>query len=141
LNLIRVMPAKGQDMPTSVFLAKLIGPVMLVAAVSLLVHTKAYRAMAQEYLRSPALIYLSGLAAMTLGIAIVLNHNVWVANWPVLITVFGWLSAIGGAARIALPGQTRAFGERMLRNDLALKAGGAVWVAIGALFCFFGYVR
>jgi hypothetical protein len=35
LNLIRVMPAKGQDMPTSIFLAKLIGPFALAVGVVL----------------------------------------------------------------------------------------------------------
>jgi hypothetical protein len=37
LNLIRVMPAKGQDiaMPTSNFLARLIGPTALVLAAAL----------------------------------------------------------------------------------------------------------
>jgi len=125
----------------SIFLAKLIGPVALVAAVSLFLNAAAYRAMAQEFLRSPALIYLSGLLTMTVGVAIVLTHNVWVANWPVLITVFGWLAAIGGAARIAFPEKVRTIGETMLGKPWALNIGGAIWLAIGAIFCFFGYVR
>ena len=57
--------------------------------------------MAEEFLRSRALIYLSGLLTMTAGLAIVLTHNVWVADWPVLITMLGWLATIGGAVRIA----------------------------------------
>jgi hypothetical protein len=142
LNLIRVMPAKGQDrVATSIFLAKLIGPVALVTAISLFMNTTAYRAMAQEFLRSPALIYLSGLLTMTAGVAILLTHNVWVANWPVLITIFGWLATIGGAARIALPEQVRTIGEAMLRKPMAMNIGGAIWLAIGVLLCFFGYVR
>ena len=128
-------------MANSIFLAKLIGPVALVAAVSLFLNAAAYRAMAQEFLRSPALIYLSGLLTMTVGVAIVLTHNVWVANWPVLITVFGWLAAIGGAARIAFPEKVRTIGETMLGKPWALNIGGAIWLAIGAIFCFFGYVR
>jgi hypothetical protein len=118
-------------MATSVFLARLIGPVALVAAISLFMNTAAYRAMAQEFMRSPALIYLSGLLTMTAGMAIVLSHNVWVANWPVLITIFGWLAVIGGAVRIALPDQTRKVGETMLGKPMAMQIGGAIWLAIG----------
>jgi hypothetical protein len=128
-------------MATSVFLAKLIGPVLLVASIGLFLNMAGYGAMAQEFLRSPALIYLAGILTMTAGLAIVLAHNVWVANWPVLITILGWLGVIGGAARIALPEQTRKVGDTMLRNDRTLQIGGAVWLAIGALLCFFGYVR
>jgi hypothetical protein len=143
LNLIRVMPAKGQDksVGTSIYLAKLIGPVALVAAIGLLFNASAYRAMAQEFLRSSALIYLSGILAMVAGIAIVLAHNVWVANWPVLITIFGWAGALGGAARMLMPDKVRSVGESMLGRPLALQIGGAVWLAVGALLCFFGYFR
>jgi uncharacterized protein YjeT (DUF2065 family) len=126
---------------TSVFLAKLIGPVLLVASIGLFLNAAGYRAMAQEFLRNPALIYLAGILTMAAGLAIVLNHNVWVANWPVLITILGWLGVIGGAARIALPEQTRKIGDTMLRNEMALKIGGGVWLAIGAILCFFGYFR
>ena len=128
-------------MATSIFLAQLIGPVALVAAIGLLVNPAAYRAMAQEFLRSPALIYLLGVLTMTAGVAIVLVHNVWVADWRVLLTIFGWLGAIGGAARIALPQQVKSFGEAMLDKPMAMTIGGAAWLAIGALLCFFGYFR
>jgi hypothetical protein len=128
-------------MATSIFLAKLIGPVMLVAAVSFLIHTKVYRTMAQEFLRSAALVYLSGVLTMTAGLAIVLAHNVWAADWRVLITIFGWLALIGGAVRIVLPEQARAFGERRLRSDTVLRVGGAIWAVVGAIFCFYGYAR
>ena len=135
------MPAKGQDMQTSIFLAKLIGPVALVAAISLFLNRSTFIALAQEFMRSPALLYLSGLLTMTAGVAIVLAHNRWVAAWPVLITIFGWLAAIGGAARIALPTQTRKIGEAMLDKPMAMNIGGAIWATIGLIFCFYGYIR
>jgi hypothetical protein len=145
LNLIRVIPAKGQDIvvqtSTSTFLARLIGPVALVLAVGLFVSAGTYRAMAQEFLRNPALLFLSGLLTLTAGVAIVLAHNVWVARWPVLITILGWLAAIGGAARILLPEWARAFGETMLAQPSTMHVGGTVWLALGAILCFFGYMR
>jgi hypothetical protein len=128
-------------MQTSIFLAQLMGPVLLAAAIGLLLDRAGYRAMALELLASPALIFLSGLLTMTAGLAIVLHHNVWVAGWPVLITIFGWLGAIGGAARMALPQLTRSVGETMLDKPAVLTVGGAAWAAIGALLCYFGYFR
>ena len=128
-------------MNTSIFLARLMGPISLVGGISLFLNAAAYKAMAQEFLRSPALIYLSGLLTMTAGLAVLLNHNLWVADWRVLITIFGWLATIGGAARIALPQQVRSLGESMLDNPTAMTIGGAIWVLIGVLFCFFGYIR
>ena len=40
---------------------------------------------------------------MSAGLAVVLTHNVWVADWPVLITILGWLTAIAGAFRLLAP--------------------------------------
>jgi hypothetical protein len=135
------MPAKGRkSMQRSIFLAQLMGPVLLAAAIGLLVDRTRYLAMAREFLASPALIFLSGLLTMTAGVAIVLYHNVWVAGWPVVLTLFGWLGAIGGAARIALPQLTRSVGEKMLDKPAVTTVGGAAWAAVGALLCYFGYL-
>jgi len=37
------------------------------------------------------------------GLSIVNTHNRWVADWPVIVTVFGWAMVVGGAARVAVP--------------------------------------
>jgi hypothetical protein len=147
LNLIRVMPAKGQDMPTvasprvSIFLARLIGPIFVVVAIGVLANGAVYRGLSQEFVRSPALIYLSGLFAMAAGVAILLNHNVWVADWRVLITLFGWLAAIGGAQRIIWPQATEAAVRWFLTNPTSIIVAGIIWLVIGALLCFYGYRR
>src|ERR1051325_8260846 len=86
-------------MTPSVFLARLIGPVMLVVGIAVFLNQRAFRDMAEEFLASRALLFLSGLLVMPMGVAIVLTHNVWTADWRVLVTLFGWLNAIGGGVR------------------------------------------
>jgi uncharacterized membrane protein len=135
------MPAKGQDMPTSIFLAKLIGQILMVIGIGMLVNAKVYRTLVDEFLRSHALIYLSGLLSITAGLAIVLSHNVWTADWRIIITILGWLAAIGGALRIALPQQVEMIGRAIYARPMALTIGGAVVLALGALLSFFGYFR
>mgnify|MGYP001399066792 FL=1 len=128
-------------MANSVFLARLIGPLMLAVGIGIFVNGAVYRLLADEFLRSRALIYLSGLLTMTAGLAIILTHNVWRADWPVLITVLGWLAAIGGAFRIIAPQGTEKVGRAMLKHKHGITIAGVVWLAVGAILCFFGYVR
>src|SRR6202051_752105 len=90
-------------MSTSIFLAKLIGPVMLVIGRALSSIQRGFREMAGEFMASRALMFLSGLIIMPAGLAIVLTHNVWTADWRVLITLLGWLAAVGGALRLFGP--------------------------------------
>lgn len=126
-------------MGNSVFLAKLIGPVVLAVAIGIFVNGATYRLLADEFLRSRALIYLSGLMIMMGGLAIVLTHNVWRADWPVIITIIGWLAVIGGAVRIIAPQGTERVGRRILKEKHGLTIGGVVWAAVGAILCVFGY--
>ena len=141
------MPAKGQDMPTiaspriSLFLARLLGPIFIAIALGVLVNGAVFHAIAEESLRSHALIYLTGLFAITAGVAILLNHNVWAADWRVLITLFGWLAAIGGAQRIIWPQWTEAAIRWFLDHPTSLTVAGIIWLLIGAVLCFFGYFR
>ena len=126
-------------MQTSIFLAQLMGPVIVAAAISLFLNGDSQRAMAREFLKSTPLIYISGVLLMTAGLAIVLYHNVWAFDWRVIITLFGWLAVIGGAFRILFFRNLETIGEAMLDKPWGLTVGGAVWLIIGIVLCFFGY--
>jgi hypothetical protein len=141
LNLIRVMPAKGQDMPTSIFLAKLMGPVFLAIGVGLILNGAAFRELTQEFLDSYALIFLSGLIILPAGLAIVLTHNVWTRDWRPLITILGWLLLIGGAVRLAAPQQAAAIARVMFDSPVTMNISTGITGVIGVLLCFFGYIQ
>ena len=126
-------------MQTSIFLAKLIGPILLAGALGLFVNGAGFRAMAEELAQSRALIFLSGLMVMSAGVAIVLVHNIWTADWRAAITIFGWLMAIGGFVRLAFPQIAEMKARAMLANPYSLKIGGAIWLVFGAIFVAFGY--
>ena len=58
--------------------------------------------------------WMVGLVALLIGLTIVNVHNFWIAGWPVIITLFGWLAIIGGIIRMAFPAFTKSIGEAML---------------------------
>ena len=126
-------------MGTSIFLAKLIGPVCLVIGLALLINGAAFRTLAKEFLDSPALMFLSGVITLPAGLAIVLTHNIWAGDWRILITILGWLAVIGGAVRLLAPQRAAAVGRTMLANPSTLHISTGVYLLIGALLCFFGY--
>ena len=128
-------------MSNSLFLARLIGTVMLVVGLAVFTNPRGFRDMAEEFLAGRALMFLSGLIIMPVGIAIVLTHNIWTADWRVAITVFGWLCAIGGALRLFGPLFVVKAGHAMLRQPYFTPVAAAIWVVLGLLFCFFGYLH
>lgn len=128
-------------MQTSIFLAKLLGPTLLLVGIGLLINRDGYRAMAREFLASRALIYIAGMLAFIPGLAVVLLHNVWVADWRVLITLLGWLSVIAGIIRILFPQEVTRMGTRLINNPTAFMLSGAVMLVIGAILSFYGFAR
>lgn len=128
-------------MSTSQYLAQLIGPVMLAVACGLILQREAYRRMAREVLESPALTFLSGLLAAPTGLAVVLAHNVWVADWRLVVTALGWATFLGGVVRLIAPGQVRRLGTTMLDRRALMTAGAVTWLCAGALLTYVGYLR
>jgi hypothetical protein len=126
-------------MQTSIFLAKLLGPLLVVLGVGLLVNRSVYREMAQEFLASRALIYLSGLLALLAGLAIVNVHNVWVLGWPVVITAFGWLTLFGGILWMVFPDRAKALGSAIFDAPGVLLIASIVQLGLGGYLTMVGY--
>jgi hypothetical protein len=127
-------------MERSHFLAKLIGPVCIAAGLGMLFNGAIYRAMFERALHDYMLIYLSGVIALTIGLAIVILHNEWKWRWPLLITVFGWLALIGGVVRIIAPQAVETLGLTVLSHPDFFIIDGVIAVLLGVLLSYFGYL-
>ncbi len=127
-------------MNSSILIAKLIGPILVVVGLTALANPKALQEMAQEFLTSRALIFIAGFLALLGGLAIVNTHNLWTAGWPVIITIFGWLAVVGGIIRMAFPALTKFIGEAMLSKLVALRVAGGLQIALGGYLMVKGYL-
>lgn len=126
-------------MDTSIFLARLLGPMLVVLAVGLIAFQDSWRAMAKEFFVSRPMIFMSGFLTLLGGLAIVNTHNVW-HGWPAIITILGWLAVVGGIIRMLFPQAAVDIGERMLGNKTYLTAAGAVEGLVGLWLCYVGYL-
>ncbi len=126
-------------MQTSQFLAQLLGSILLVVGIAVLADRAHTRALSEEFLRSPALLFLAGLLALVPGLAIILTHNVWTADWRVLITLLGWLMTISGLIRILLPNRVTVLGQALLSKNETFTISGGVTVFLGAVLTVCGF--
>ncbi len=127
-------------MQTSIFLAKLMGPMLFVMGLFVVLRRERMRRVVREFLDSEALIFLSGVITLPVGIAIVISHNVWEANWRVLITLFGWIFILAGIARLAFPDLMKMVGNTMLEKGYFTTLPGAVMAVLGAFLSYQGYL-
>jgi uncharacterized protein YjeT (DUF2065 family) len=127
-------------MQTSILIARLIGPLLVMTGLIMLVTSQAVQDMAREFLASRALIFIAGVLALLGGLAIVNTHNVWTAGWPVIITIFGWLAVIGGIVRMGFPALTKSVGEAMLARHAGLRVSAVIQLALGLYLMFVSYL-
>jgi hypothetical protein len=139
VGLARVGEALEMYMDTSVYLAKLIGPWLVVVGVGVLLNANAYREMVVRLLHDPALMFISGAAALLIGLAIVLSHHVWVADWRVVITLIGWFSIVKGVMRLMFPGVGAAVAQRYAGSKFPVVLSGVIVIGIGGMLSYFGY--
>ena len=128
-------------METSILLAKIIGPTLAAIGASIVLNATQFREVAQDIMRSPGLVFVIGHIALPAGIATVLVHNVWVAGWPVIVTILGWLAIVGGTIRILAPQRASAAGREALTNPRTLIIAGCVWLLIGLTLSYFGFAN
>jgi hypothetical protein len=78
-------------------MAGLIGPTLFVLGASEAINYRIW-----ENTSAP-LIYLNGLLLFVGGLSIVRVHNRWTRQWPVIVTLVGWVAILGGLFRMFAP--------------------------------------
>ncbi len=127
-------------MSTSIFIARLLGPLFVVVGIAVPLKTQMFRAILREFDQSRALLYLAGVLGLVGGLAIVLTHNLWVRDWRLIITLIGWLTILRALVTIFQPQWIAAFAERIIESRSWLTVAAVADLLIGVILSYFGYL-
>jgi len=108
-------------------IAAILGPTLFVVATSEALNFRIWKDV------PPTVVTLNGLVLFVAGLVIVALHNLWVADWRVLITLSGWLLVAVGAWRQYLPTATQA------KPGPVANAGLGALTLLGAVLAWFGW--
>ena len=114
------------------------GLVYVAVGLGMFFNAEYYKTLPDKFLENPAVMYLGGGAAFIVGYCITAFHNVWVLDWPVIITVLGWMALIKGLCIFAAPNAMKAMTKKMLKAQ-ALPGIGIIVAAVGLVFIYLGY--
>ncbi len=123
----------------AIWISKFLGPVILVLSIPMIVAPTSLQETTKRFLADSPLVLISGVLAMTAGLSIVNTHNVWVLDWPLIVTLFGWALVLGGASRIIAPRVVDHVGGAMMDRPTMTRIVGAFWALLGAFLTFKGY--
>jgi hypothetical protein len=126
-------------MEISIFLAKVIGLVCVISAAAVISRYRKNMAIEKDAVANLALAMLAGYAILILGVLIVVSHNVWVWDWRVVITIFGWLILLKGVGRLFFPDAVKNMIEKK-QHDLRFMIGEFAVLAIGLYLLYYGFI-
>jgi hypothetical protein len=119
----------------------LLGPTLVAMALAMLLNLGTMSAIAAQIARDTALIFLSGVLLFVAGLAIVRVHNVWSGEWPVLVTILGWLALIAGVGRMFFPSRFAGLATQFGTSRALLVGFAIVFLLIGGFLCYKSYSR
>ncbi len=122
----------------SLFFAQVIGVYLFLMSLAMLIHSARYKKTMNEFLGHSALMAFAGGVSLILGLVIVISHNIWVTEWPILITIIGWILIVQGVMRIMFPDATvRIWKDLMVSSAFTLLSWVCLLVSVYLLWAGF----
>ncbi|MCX6721464.1 MAG: hypothetical protein NT026_02595 [Candidatus Staskawiczbacteria bacterium] len=119
------------------YLAELWGLSIVAVTLAMLLKQK-YIAMMFAEIENDTKLFCWGLATLVIGIAMILAHNLWVKDWRVVITIFGWISLIKGLTMLFIPEQFRIWTNKVAMFQY-IPYALIVGLIIGLALTYFGF--
>jgi len=103
-------------MDTTIFLARLWGSLFMIFGALFIITGQLGKTI--EMTDDKAFVISTGYITLLMGLVTVILHNVWVWEWPVVITVLGWSSVIKGISKIGFPEHIRKQAQRFKKKQM-----------------------
>ena len=125
-------------MELSLFLAKAWGLYAIISSLALLIKKQSDLTKLLKDFNNEVAIVLSGLIAVGLGITSVLGHNVWVADWRVFVTIFGWLALLKGISLLFVSQKAFNLSQGLIKSSL-LRVILIIYLLVGVYLAYTGF--
>lgn len=122
---------------TVLVVQKLCAILFLVLGLSYVLNTDHWLKYAGTVLKNHVAMIPMALIMLITGLFIVLQHNVWIGDWPVIITVFGWMFMVGGMMFLVFPKTVALFadmGDSELKRYILI--GGVVTSVLSVVLVY-----
>jgi len=126
-------------MDISIFLAKIFGVYLLAGSVAIFMRKDKIDDVMHEFMNNSAMQLFGGAIALILGLLLVNIHNIWIADWPVIITIISWGSLIKGILFMISPKTMGSIAKSMISGSM-LTVSSIVMFVCGAWLTYIAYL-
>ncbi len=112
----------------------------LIIGLSCIIQARIWIDLSKELLKNPNSLMRWSIQFLPFGLIVILGHNLWVPDWRVIVTLFGWLATIKCVLYLLFP-RWSAFilnwSDTFLRRYLTV--GGVIIAAVAVILTFMSF--
>ncbi|MBW3016330.1 hypothetical protein KY309_01835 [Candidatus Woesearchaeota archaeon] len=122
-------------MDISIFFARLWGSFFIIFGLLFIITRQLGKTI--EMTKDKAFVISTGYITLIMGLVTVILHNVWVADWRVVITILGWSTIIKGIMKIGFPEHIRKQAQRFKKKQIL---SAIILLILGAWLLWMSFV-
>jgi len=128
-----------ENIEFAVQIAQFLSIFYLAYAIGGLMNKDYFKKIIDGLMKSMSEMMALGFVLILFGIVIVQNHNIWVWDWTVLVTIVGWASLLKWVSFVAFPEMFAKMSKKMLTKGM-LSAAPILSLVLWLLFGYFGFI-
>jgi hypothetical protein len=122
------------------YFARLIGLWVVLTVLGIAANRQASFDALNAFFSDPALMWITGIFTVLVGLVIVVAHNYWTGGvLPVLVTLYGWVALIKGLLFVWLPSSAQTEFYRALHFEKFYGVYFVVALALGGYLVYGGF--
>jgi len=100
----------------TIFLARFLGSFFVIFGLLFIITKQLGKTI--EMTDDKSFVISTGYITLLMGLVTVILHNVWVADWRVVITLLGWFTLIKGIMKVGFPEQIHKQAQRFEKKQI-----------------------
>ena len=121
-------------------LARVLGPVLIVAGALAIAQTARVVSAMMGVLSNDALLMFAGFFSLMIGLGLMALHQRWDGISAIVISVLGWVFALRGALVLLAPQFAHAGAQWIFTHPMVLPIAGCVTALVGVWLAYAGYI-
>jgi hypothetical protein len=126
-------------MDISIFLAKVMGLYLIITGLFVILRCKDIDSIIKSLTHQKGVFFLLALITLIIGLLLVVSHNIWVADWRVIITILAWLTFAAGILRLFLQDALTRMSEYFLKHKAYPLSITILFTLIGCYLTYKGF--
>ena len=126
-------------MEISIFLAKIFGLYMIIIGLAFILKHRIFVRMISDAIKNLHAVYFLIIGELLLGLLLVLHHNIWEADWRIIITIISWITLIEAFFYLILPHSVLMRVMHSLNTNAMYVFGGVLSIILGLYLAYIGF--